>query len=63
MPPGATWIQDRAQSFQPEENSVTLASGEVLTYDALIVAAGIKLDWAKIEGLRETLGKNGVCSN
>ena len=63
MPPGATWIQDRAQSFQPEENSVTLASGEVLTYDALIVAAGIKLDWARIEGLRETLGKNGVCSN
>lgn len=30
---------------------------------SLVVAVGIKLDWEHVEGLTETLGKNGVCSN
>lgn len=63
MPPKAKWIKERCASFQPEENQVTLANGEKLTYDFLIVAAGIQLDWDKVKGLKETLGKNGVCSN
>jgi sulfide:quinone oxidoreductase len=29
----------------------------------LVVAPGIKIDWDKIKGLPEALGKNGVCSN
>jgi sulfide:quinone oxidoreductase len=29
----------------------------------LIAAPGIKLDWGAIDGLPETLGKNGVTSN
>ena len=32
-------------------------------YKRLIVAPGIKLDWNRIEGLVDTLGKNGVTSN
>ncbi|PKQ67208.1 NAD(P)/FAD-dependent oxidoreductase [Raineya orbicola] len=63
MPPKAKWIKERCASFQPEENQITLANGEKLTYDFLIVAAGIQLDWDKVKGLKETLGKNGVCSN
>lgn len=63
MPPKVKWIKERCASFQPEENQVTLANGEKLTYDFLIVAAGIQLDWDKVKGLKETLGKNGVCSN
>lgn len=63
MPPKAKWVKDRCVSFQPEQNQVTLASGEKLTYDYLIVAAGIQLDWDKVKGLKETLGKNNVCSN
>jgi sulfide:quinone oxidoreductase len=34
-----------------------------LTYDKLILAAGIELDWGRIEGLRDTLGLHGVTSN
>jgi sulfide:quinone oxidoreductase len=30
-----------------------------LTYGSLVVAAGLKLDWAAIEGLEEALGRNG----
>lgn len=63
MPPKAKWIKERCASFQPEENQITLANGDKLTYDFLIVAAGIQLDWDHVKGLKEALGKNGVCSN
>lgn len=57
------WIKDYADTFQPDENSVTLRSGDKITYDYLIVCPGLQLDWDKIQGLKETLGKNNVCSN
>ncbi|MGR9073779.1 MAG: FAD-dependent oxidoreductase [Gammaproteobacteria bacterium] len=61
--PSVHWIKDYAESFKPEENSVALRSGETVTYDYLIVCPGLQLDWDKIKGLKETLGKNAVCSN
>lgn len=63
IPKKTTWIKDRCASFQPDQNQITTASGEVIGYDYLVVCPGIQLDWDKIKGLRETLGKNGVCSN
>ncbi len=61
--PSVTWIKDYAESFQPDENTVTLRSGDKATYDYLVVCPGLQLDWDKIKGLKETLGKNNVCSN
>jgi sulfide:quinone oxidoreductase len=58
-----TWIKDYAESFQPEQNTVTLRSGGKIGYDYLVVCPGLQLDWHKIQGLKETLGKNNVCSN
>ncbi len=63
IPTGATWIQQMVQSFKPEENKVILADGTDLGYNYLISAPGIQLNWGDIKGLKETLGKNGVCSN
>ncbi len=63
IPPGTTWIQAFVESFDPDQNSLTLRGGDRLSYDFLVVAAGIQIDWGKIKGLKETLGKNGVCSN
>ncbi|WP_255573916.1 FAD/NAD(P)-binding oxidoreductase [Erythrobacter sp. SCSIO 43205] len=63
MPKGVTWIKQAAKSFQPDNNEVTLADGSTVRYEALVVAPGIRLAWEKIEGLEETLGKNGVTSN
>jgi len=57
------WIKQPIATFQPENNSVTLGSGEVLSYDQLVVCPGLCLDWAAIDGLEETLGRNGVTSN
>ncbi|PPK76913.1 sulfide:quinone oxidoreductase [Methylobacter tundripaludum] len=61
--PTVTWIKDYAETFQPDENSVSLRSGDTVSYDYLVVCPGLQLDWDKIEGLKETLGKNNVCSN
>ncbi|MCA9699131.1 MAG: NAD(P)/FAD-dependent oxidoreductase, partial [Myxococcales bacterium] len=63
IPEGATWIRDKVASFDPENNAVTTASGEAIQYDYLVVAAGIQLDWNKVDGLKEAIGKNGVVSN
>lgn len=63
IPKGATWIKESAVSFQPDSNQVTTDSGKKYTYDYLAVATGIQLDWNKIEGARQGLGKNYLSSN
>ena len=63
MPSGVRWIRGAAASFQPDRNRVTLEDATTIGYRALVVAPGNTLDWAAIDGLPETLGKNGVTSN
>lgn len=63
IPKGAAWIQKAVHTFEPEQNQVTCVDGTKLTYDFLVVAPGIQLDWFKIKGAKEALGKNGVTSN
>lgn len=63
IPKGSTWIQDAVTTFDPISNQVHLKSGQTLSYDVLVVAAGIQMNWHLVKGLPETLGKNGVTSN
>lgn len=63
IPAGSKWLRAAVTSFQPEANTVTLDDGRTVAYNRLIVCPGLQLDWDKIKGLRETLGRNGVCSN
>lgn len=63
IPKNAEWIQVAAVGFEPEHNHVKLADGRVIGYRQLVVCPGIRTAWEKIEGLEETLGKNGVTSN
>lgn len=65
IPAGATWIKNKVESFDPDNNALTLANGEQHTYDVLVVAAGIQINWDAIPGLKESVGKagSGVCSN
>lgn len=63
LPQGVIWYQDAAAGFDADNSRLSLASGQVLEYRFLVVAAGLKLDWDRIEGLPETLGHNGVTSN
>lgn len=63
IPPGVRWVQDAVRDFYPDENAVVTQAGERLTYDALVAAPGIQINWHAIPGLKEGLGRNGVCSN
>jgi len=63
MPSDVKWIKEAAAFFQPEKNSVVTAEGNIYTYNYLIVAPGIQLNWHDVKGLKETIGKNGVTSN
>ncbi len=62
-PKGITRINGRVEGFDPGSNIVHLEDGREVSYDYLVVAPGLKLDWGAIEGLEETLGRNGVTSN
>jgi len=63
IPRGVHWIKEAAALFDPENNMVKTASGHSYTYDYLVAAPGIQLNWKEIKGLPETLGKNFVTSN
>ena len=62
MPDFVTWHQQQVVSLEPDQNCVTLSDGTVLGYKALVLAPGLELNWAGIEGLTESLGQNGVTS-
>eukprot|EP00429_Kryptoperidinium_foliaceum_P045828 CAMPEP_0176106112 /NCGR_PEP_ID=MMETSP0120_2-20121206/53250_1 /TAXON_ID=160619 /ORGANISM="Kryptoperidinium foliaceum, Strain CCMP 1326" /LENGTH=879 /DNA_ID=CAMNT_0017440233 /DNA_START=57 /DNA_END=2696 /DNA_ORIENTATION=+ len=62
MPTGVQWIKDRCATFDPENNKISLAGGQDIEYDVLIVAAGLVQHFDKVPGLQETMGKNGVSS-
>ena len=63
MPRGVEWIRDFAETFRPEQRAVELRSGRSLIYNQLVVGAGIQMDWDKVRGLPDALGRDGVCSN
>ncbi|PHN05910.1 NAD(P)/FAD-dependent oxidoreductase [Flavilitoribacter nigricans] len=65
IPPGADWIKAAVSTFDPDNNSVQLSDGSTHTYDVLVVAAGIQIDWDATPGLKDSVGKpgTGVCSN
>lgn len=51
-------------SFSPEQNTVTLGNGDKLTYEHLVVAPGIKVNFDSIKGLPDALAdaNSGVSS-
>lgn len=76
MPKKVNWIQKSASNFVPDHNKVILDDGSELSYDYLVVAAGITLNYGAVEGLngeittntennaevRQIIGKNGIHS-
>lgn len=63
IPAGVHWIKSAVAAFEPRDNAVVLDGCRVVKYGRLVVCPGLKLDWHKIDGLVDTLGKNGVTSN
>lgn len=63
IPESVHHIHNGVASFLPDQDLLILNNGKVVHYQKLIVCPGLVLDWQKIEGLEETLGKNNVSSN
>jgi sulfide:quinone oxidoreductase len=76
LPSGVTLIKDTAVTFDPDNNKLTTAGGQEISYDYLIIATGLMLNYGAIKGLegeitssgsdnavvRNKVGKNGVHS-
>ena len=63
VPEGVEWIPANAQAFYPDRNQVLTTSNQVIPYDYLVVATGLRLGYEQIEGLTANdLGKNGIGS-
>ncbi|WP_114962935.1 bifunctional protein tyrosine phosphatase family protein/NAD(P)/FAD-dependent oxidoreductase [Tritonibacter mobilis] len=63
IPRDVTWIKAAVAAFEPQNNAVILDGCRVVKYSRLVVCPGLKLDWGQVEGLEETLGRNGITSN
>ena len=63
IPKSVHWLKSAVAAFEPKDNAVILDGCRVVKYKRLVVCPGLKLDWGAVEGLVETLGKNGVTSN
>jgi sulfide:quinone oxidoreductase len=60
---GVTWIKDSACEISPDTNSIATGAGARISYDFLIVAPGLELDWDAIPGLRESVASGAVSTN
>ena len=63
IPAGVTWLRDAVTAFDPDNNRVLTRAGKTISYDWLVVAPGIQINWGEIPGLKESIGTNSVCSN
>jgi len=77
VPDGVKVIKEKAILFNPQKNELTTDKGTVVSYDYLILATGLQLDFERIKGLEEAgraysagdntkllkaLGDDGICS-
>lgn len=57
LPKNAKWINDAAIEFKPDTNEVITKEGHKITYDILIIAVGLQLNYDKVAPINLTLLK------
>ena len=63
VPSGVEWLQEMVAEFDPVANSVTTDGGRKIRYDFLVVATGLHLNYAGIEGMdTAAIGREGLAS-
>jgi len=63
LPKAVTWIEEAVAEIDPDGNKVVTASGKAVAYDYLVVATGLTLDYASIEGMDvNRIGQDGLGS-
>ncbi|KAL1947776.1 hypothetical protein VTO73DRAFT_13500 [Trametes versicolor] len=64
IPSHLAHIPENVTTFEPKSSSVTTASGRKITYENLVVATGLQINWSTIPGLEKALADpaSGVSS-
>lgn len=64
IPSYLSHIVDSVKSFEPNDSSITTLAGRKVSYDNLVVAAGLQTNWNAIQGLTKALAdpNSGVSS-
>lgn len=63
LPEGVQWVQEMVAGFEPAANTVVTSGGQRIGYDFLVVATGLHLDYAQIEGMDvAAIGRDGLGS-
>lgn len=63
LPSEAKWIQDYVTEFDPDNNKVTTSKNGDISYDFLVVATGLQLNYDHIKGLtKDMIGKDDIGS-
>lgn len=63
VPAGVELVEAGVAEFDPEGKKIVTTAGQAIAYDYLIVATGLKLDYAAIAGMDvEQIGNNGLGS-
>ncbi|MGY6554966.1 MAG: NAD(P)/FAD-dependent oxidoreductase [Wenzhouxiangella sp.] len=61
MPRGINWVRGMVTEFDPDANRVITDSGQVIPYDYLLVATGLKVDYNAVEGMSpDLIGREGI---
>lgn len=53
--PKLKFYNDSVASISPEKNSVTLGQGDTISYEHLVVAPGLSIDFGSVKGLPEAM--------
>lgn len=63
QPAGIEWVREMAAEFDPVANLLVTDQGRRINYDFLVVATGVHLDYAQIEGMDVgAIGTHGLTS-
>lgn len=49
LPKKAKWLKNNVMEFNPKSNSVTISNGDVISYDFLVIAVGLQLNYDKVK--------------
>jgi sulfide:quinone oxidoreductase len=63
VPAGVAWIKAAATAVDPDQQVLTLDVGAEVSYDYLVLAPGIQLDWDTVPGVTAALETPQVSSN
>ncbi len=59
---GIDFIAQKVTEIEPDKNRLTLANGESVDYDYLIIATGPKLAFEEVEGMGPKAFTHSVCT-